>query len=676
VTPAERVAWLRGEIVRHNEAYYLHDAPSVPDDDYDALVRELRALEDEHPELRDENSVSRTVGARSSNVFQAVVHREAMLSLDNVFDVRELRQWCERVEKTLGIDPERLRFAVEPKIDGLALSITFVNGALFQSATRGDGRVGEDVTDNVRTIRNVPTILKGIAQGRVEVRGEAFLARDDFLEMNHHQRSLGAKEFANPRNAAAGSIRQKDPAVSAQRPLSFLAYQLVDLDGMFTFSNYFDTIHQLSDWGFLTAGETTLEVGVDAMIARTNWFEEHRHDLRYDVDGIVIKIDDLAQRDRLGFTSRAPRWAIARKLPPEERSTRLIAIEVSIGRTGRATPYAVLEPVVIAGSTVSLATLHNQDQVELKDVRPGDLVIVRKAGDVIPEVVSAVPEVGKRRKKKWTFPTTCPECGHPLERTNEESDTYCTNPACPAQLLQQIVHFTSRVALDIEGFGEQRVSQLLGVGLITDVADLFTLRVEDLEVLEGLGTLSATSLVREVEKAKSMPLSRVLIGLGIRHVGPVAARELALRFGTYDALASATLEELEAVDGIGPVIAQSVYQYCREEETKELVERFRAVGLSLVEPDRSAALEATLLGKAVVVTGALEGYTRDEAEAAIIARGGTSPGSVSKKTYCVVVGEAPGASKLVKAEKLGIPMIGADEFATLLSTGVWTTTLA
>jgi len=522
----------------------------------------------------------------------------------------------------------------------------------------------------------VPTILKGIAQGRVEVRGEAFLARDDFLEMNHHQRSLGAKEFANPRNAAAGSIRQKDPAVSAQRPLSFLAYQLVDLDGMFTFSNYFDTIHQLSDWGFLTAGETTLEVGVDAMIARTNWFEEHRHDLRYDVDGIVIKIDDLAQRDRLGFTSRAPRWAIARKLPPEERSTRLIAIEVSIGRTGRATPYAVLEPVVIAGSTVSLATLHNQDQVELKDVRPGDLVIVRKAGDVIPEVVSAVPEVGKRRKKKWTFPTTCPECGHPLERTNEESDTYCTNPACPAQLLQQIVHFTSRVALDIEGFGEQRVSQLLGVGLITDVADLFTLRVEDLEVLEGLGTLSATSLVREVEKAKSMPLSRVLIGLGIRHVGPVAARELALRFGTYDALASATLEELEAVDGIGPVIAQSVYQYCREEETKELVERFRAVGLSLVEPDRSAALEATLLGKAVVVTGALEGYTRDEAEAAIIARGGTSPGSVSKKTYCVVVGEAPGASKLVKAEELGIPMISADEFATLLSTGVWATTLA
>lgn len=676
MTPAERVAWLRDEIVRHNEAYYLHDAPSVPDADYDVLVRELRALEDEYPELRDENSVSRTVGARSSNVFQEVVHREAMLSLDNVFDVGELRQWCERVAKTLVSDPESLRFAVEPKIDGLALSITFVNGALFQGATRGDGRIGEAVTDNVRTIRNVPAALKGVTQGRVEVRGEAFLARDDFLEMNRHQRSIGAKEFANPRNAAAGSIRQKDPAVSAKRPLSFLAYQLVDVDEMFTFSNYLDTIRQMSDWGFLTAGETTLEVGVDAMIARTNWFEEHRHDLRYDVDGVVVKIDDLALRERLGFTSRAPRWAIARKLPPEERTTRLIAIEVSIGRTGRATPYAVLEPVVIAGSTVSLATLHNQDQVELKDVRPGDLVIVRKAGDVIPEVVSAVREGGKRRKKKWTFPTVCPECGHPLERTNEESDTYCVNPSCPAQLLQQIVHFASRVALDIEGFGEQRVSQLLNAGLIADVADLFTLRVEDLEVLEGLGTLSATSLVREVERAKSKPLSRVLIGLGIRHVGPVAARELARRFRTYDALASATLEELEAVDGIGPVIAQSAFQYCREKETKVRVERFRAAGLPLVEPNQTSSVGATLLGKAVVVTGALEGYTRDGAEAAIIARGGTSPGSVSKKTYCVVVGEAPGASKLVKAEELRIPMIGADEFATLLSTGVWTTTLA
>ncbi len=675
MTLAERVAWLRGEIIRHNEAYFIHDTPNIPDADYDVLVRELRAIEAEHPELRDANSVSEQVGARDSTLFQEVVHAEAMLSLDNVFDAHELRQWSERVAKGLGADPTTLRFAVEPKIDGLALSITYVNGTLQQAATRGDGRVGEDVTDNVRTIRNVPAALPGVARGRLEVRGEVFLARDDFHDLNARQRALGAKEFANPRNAAAGSLRQKDPHVSAQRPLSFLAYQLVDVSGSIPFANYLETIHQLADWGFLTAEQTRLEVGAEAMIARSDWYEEHRHDFRFDIDGVVIKLDDFAQRGQLGFTSRAPRWAIARKLPPEERTTRLLAIEVSIGRTGRATPYAVLQPVVVAGSTVSMATLHNQDQVAAKDVRPGDLVIVRKAGDVIPEVVSAVAEPGKRRAKKWTFPTNCPDCGQPLERAGDESDTYCVNPACPAQLLHQIVHFASRGALDIEGLGEQRVAQLLGAGLVSDVADLFTLRAVDLAALEGLGELSATSLVREIENAKSTPLSRVLVGLGIRHVGPVAARELAMHFRTYAALAGAPLEELEALAGIGPVIAQSVYQYCREGESRERAARFVADGLSLIESASERALEATLEGRAVVVTGALVGYSRDGAEAAIVARGGTSPGSVSKKTYCVVVGEAPGASKLAKAEELGVPRVGANEFETLLTTGTWTRTL-
>jgi DNA ligase (NAD+) len=676
VTPAERVAWLRGEIIRHNEAYFIHDTPNIPDADYDVLVRELRVLEATHPELRDADSVSEHVGARDVTLFQAVVHAEAMLSLDNVFDAPELRQWAERVAKGVGSDAETLRFAVEPKIDGLALSITFFNGALEQAATRGDGRVGEDVTENVRTIRNVPSTLPGVSTGRLEVRGEVFLARDDFHDLNRRQRDQGAKEFANPRNAAAGSLRQKDSRVSAQRPLSFLAYQLVDVSGTFSFTKYLETIRQLADWGFLTAKETRLEVGTEAMVARSDWYEEHRHDFRYDIDGVVVKLDDLAQRERLGFTSRAPRWAIARKLPPEERTTRLLAIEVSIGRTGRATPFAVLEPVVVAGSTVSMATLHNQDQVAAKDVRPGDLVIVRKAGDVIPEVVSAVAEPGRRRKKKWTFPTNCPDCGQPLERSNDESDTYCVNPACPAQQLQQIVHFASRGALDIEGLGEQRVAQLLAAGLISDVADLFTLRVEDVAALEGLGELSATSLVREIEKAKSTALSRVLVGLGIRHVGPVAARELATHFRSYAALASAPLDELEALAGVGPIIAQSVYQYCREDESRERAARFVANGLALVEPESDRVLEATLQGRAVVVTGALEGYSRDGAEAAIVARGGTSPGSVSKKTYCVVVGEAPGASKLVRAEELGIPRVGASEFETLLRTGAWTTSLA
>jgi DNA ligase (NAD+) len=670
VTNAERVVWLRQEIARHNDAYFVNDAPTIPDAEYDALTRELRALEAEHPELKVDDSVSTKVGAPISSVFDPVVHSEAMLSLDNVFDVEELRQWSDRAAKTLQQDPESIRFVVEPKIDGLALSITYDAGRLVQAATRGDGRVGEDVTENVRTIRNVPTQLEG-ARARVEVRGEVFLARDDFLEMNRQQREAGAKEFANPRNAAAGSLRQKDPRATAKRPLSFLAYQLVDLDESWDFTYYSEMIRQLSEWGFLTAGESRIEEGAEAMVQMSSWFEEHRHDLRYDIDGAVIKVDDLAQREQLGFTSRAPRWAIARKFPPEERTTRLLNIEVSIGRTGRATPFAVLEPVVVAGSTVSMATLHNQDQVALKDVRPGDLVIVRKAGDVIPEVVSAVPEAGRRRKRQWTFPTTCPVCGQPLVRRGDESDTYCVNPACPAQVQEQIVHFASRGALDIEGLGEQRVAQLIEAGLIADVADLFFLRVEQLEVLEGFGELSATSLVREIAKAKIAPLSRVLVGLGIRHVGPVAARELARRFHTYDAVASAPLEELEAVEGVGPVIAQSVFQYLRDEESHDRVTRFHEAGLALVEPRDETVLEATLAGKAVVVTGAVPGYTRDEAEAAIIARGGTSPGSVSKKTYCVVVGEAPGASKLTKAEELGVPLVGAGEFETLLRTGRW-----
>jgi len=516
----------------------------------------------------------------------------------------------------------------------------------------------------------VPAALKGIRRGRIEVRGEVFLARSDFLEMNVQQVTLGAKEFANPRNAAAGSLRQKDPAATAKRPLSFLAYQLVDLDATLAYTSYTDTIHQLATWGFLTAAESTLESGSAAMIARSDWFEAHRHDLRYDIDGVVIKVDDLAQRIQLGFTSRAPRWAIARKFPPEERTTRLLSIEISIGRTGRATPYAVLEPVVVAGSTVSMATLHNQDQVALKDVRPGDLVIVRKAGDVIPEVVSAVPEPGKRRAKAWTFPLNCPECGQPLVRRGAESDTYCVNPTCPAQQLEQIAHFASRSALDIEGLGEQRVAQLLAAGLISDVADLFTLNVADLSVLEGFGELSASSLVRAIDAAKVAPLSRVLVALGVRHVGPVAARVLARHFRNYVALESAPLEELEELDGVGPIIAQAVFQYCREDESRDRMARLAAVGFTLNEPSESVTVEATLAGKVVVVTGAVPGYTRDEAEAAIIARGGTSPGSVSKRTFCVVVGEGPGASKLTKAEELGIPQVGAEKFETLLAKGV------
>lgn len=661
---------LREQIERHNRAYFVEDAPVIPDADYDALVRELRALEAEHPEARVEGSVTTTVGAPASTTFAPVVHAERMLSLDNVFDAEELRAWSERVARGLEIDANDIAFAVEPKIDGLALAITYVNGAFHQAATRGDGQVGEDVSLNVRTIRSVPASIG--APGRVEVRGEVFLGNDDFVRLNEAQIARGDKEFANPRNAAAGSLRQKDPAVSASRPLSFLAYQLVGDES--TYRTYDETIDQLAAWGFLTAAHRVVVSGVEEVLARSTWFESHRHDLGYQIDGAVVKVNDLAQRRLLGSTSRAPRWAIARKFAPEERSTRLLSIDVSIGRTGRATPYAVLAPVLVAGSTVSMATLHNEDQVALKDVRPGDLVIVRKAGDVIPEVLSRVPEEGVRRSRPWRFPEHCPECEGPLVRREGESDTYCVNPACPAQLMQQVIHFASRGALDIEGLGETRVGQFLRLGLVSDVADLFTLRVEDLAPLEGLGDTSAAALVHAIDAARAQPLSRVLVGLGIRHVGPVAARAVALAFGSYDELARASLDELEAVEGIGPVIAASLFRYVREPDTIERVARLDAVGFSLEEP-RVERAASTLAGRAVVVTGALEGYSRDDAEAAVIDRGGTSPGTVSKKTYCVVVGEAPGASKVTKARDLAVPLVPAEDFEFLLETGTWRSTL-
>ena len=669
-SPSQRAAELRELIARHSRAYFVHDDPVIPDADYDVLVTELRDLESRHPEVG--SSQSARVGAPASTVFSPVRHAEAMLSLDNVFDEDELRAWSERVARGLGATSP-LVFVVEPKIDGLALSITYRDGHLEQAATRGDGRVGEDVTANVRTISNVPARIDA-ATGRLEIRGEVFLAKADFERLNEAQRAAGTKLFANPRNAAAGSLRQKDAAVSASRPLSFLAYQLVDLDATLSLATHHQTLATLSSWGFLVAPEIVVVTGEAQMVARSSWIESHRHDFTYEIDGAVIKVDDLAQRAALGATSRAPRWAIARKFPPEERTTRLLGIEVSIGRTGRATPYAVLEPVLVAGSRVAMATLHNEDQVREKDVRPGDLVIVRKAGDVIPEVVGAVVVEGEPRAQAWTFPPNCPECGGELRRREDESDTYCINPACPAQQMQKIVHFASRGALDIEGLGEQRVAQLLGEGLIGDVADLFTLDPAAVSRLEGFGELSATSLARGIDAAKTAPLSRILVGLGIRHVGPVAARELARHFRTYDAIAGAPLEELESLEGIGPVIAQAVYEYARDDEARVRMRRMAEAGVTMVEPD-DAALEATLAGRAVVVTGTVEGYSREEAVAAVVARGGTSPGSVSAKTYCVVVGAAPGAAKVTKAREAGVAMIAGAHFEELLATGTWSATL-
>jgi len=669
--PAERVAELREQIAFHSERYFVEDSPVIPDADYDQLVKELIGLEAAHPELVVENSPSLRVGAPTSTAFSPVSHGQPMLSLDNVFDEAELREWSDRLVKALGRDD--VEFSIEPKIDGLALSILYVDGQYSVSATRGDGRVGEDVTANVATMASVPQALNGVkSTGRLEVRGEVYIDKAAFDQLNASLAKAGERLFANPRNTAAGSLRQKDPVATARRPLSFLAYQLVVLEGheeLASITGHDQALAALDNFGFSVAPTVQHVQGELAMVAASGWFETHRHDLPYEIDGVVIKATRLADRDVLGFTSRAPRWAIARKLPPEERTTKLLSIEVSIGRTGRATPYAVLEPIVVAGSTVSMATLHNQDQVRAKDVRPGDLVIVRKAGDVIPEVVAHVPSPGVARAPEWQFPQLCPECHGALERTGEESDTYCVNLACPAQTREQIVHFASRSAMDIEGLGEQRVAQLLASGLIRDVADLYALRVEALQGLEGLGQLSATALVAAITTSRTQPLSRVLIGLGIRHVGPVAARSIASTFSTMSELVHASSDALAAVDGVGAVIAASVVTFMEDAENRTLLERLATSGLALREPEVASTVAQTLVGKAVVVTGSLEGYSRDGAEGAIISRGGTSPGSVSKKTFCVVVGEAPGASKVTKAAELGIPVVSAEGFASLLETG-------
>jgi DNA ligase (NAD+) len=514
----------------------------------------------------------------------------------------------------------------------------------------------------------------------------------EFEAMNKRQADAGERLFVNPRNSAAGALRQKDPKITATRPLFFWAYQVGVVEGASNTSNKGNakwpaaaqsaTLGQLAKAGFPVSPEARLVRGMDAVIARCRELEAARHSLSYEIDGVVVKVDDLALHAVLGATSHAPRWAIAFKFPPEERTTKLIDIMVSIGRTGRATPFARLEPVFVGGSTVQLATLHNEDQVAAKDVRPGDLVVVRKAGDVIPEVVSPVrdgPGVPSRRKSKWKFPTKCPSCGEPLVRLPGESDTFCTNIDCPQQRVQRIVHYASRSAMDIEGLGEERVVQLVSAGLIKDPPDLYGLSVEQLVTLERFAALSANNLVAAIDISRQRPLSRLLVALGIRHLGPTGARALARAFGTLDAIVGAGEAEFAGVEGVGGVIAASVAEFLAQNEP--VLERLRAAGVNMEEPGSGAAgsagvgagavadMEQTLAGKTVVVTGAVPGYTREEAEEAIMARGGKSPGSVSSKTFVLVVGEAPGASKLKKAEELGIPVVDASTFQALLDTG-------
>ncbi len=676
-SPKKRAEELRALIRQHNNLYYGSDSPEISDAEYDLLVRELQDIEAAHPELADAESPTEAVGAAAITTFDPVVHAVPMTSLDNAMDEDELRAWGDRIVKGLGDDAAQ--YVCELKIDGLAISIRYENGVLVQAATRGDGKVGEDVTANVATISSLPKKLSAKAPAVLEVRGEIYMSIAAFQKLKADREAENLERVAkdraplsvpvNPRNAGAGSLRQKDPTITAQRDLSLWSYQLGEVVGGPEFSSHHDTLEYLKSLGFPVNPEIKLVNSLEEVIAFCRQWQERRHELGYEIDGAVVKVDNLAQREQLGFTSRAPRWAIAFKFPPEEKHTLLKDIQISVGRTGRVTPFAVLETVFVGGSNVTMATLHNRDQVAAKDVRPGDTVVVRKAGDVIPEVVG--PVLAKRPKNSvpWQFPSMCPcSVGSQLVKSDDQADTRCVEPSCPFQRDQRIIYFASRGGMDIEGLGERTVFSLSDAGLVEDVGDLYSLTVEQLLTLEGFAEMSAQNLVTSIQSSRTRPLPKLLTALGIKHLGPAASDSLSSAFGTLDVISSASAEELSSVDGVGGVIADSIASWFAKPENKVVIEKLRTAGVEFGHVETSDDPQ-TLVGKAVVVTGTLASYSREGAEAAIKSRGGKSPGSVSAKTFAVVLGESPGASKVTKAEQLGIPVLDEAGFEELLRTG-------
>ena len=648
----DQVEELRAQIAYHNLRYHQQDDPEISDAEYDELVRQLYQLD---PGFQ-------TVGAPPSDLFTPVEHLTPMMSLDNATSFEELAAWGKRMERYIDSNVE---FVCELKMDGMALSMVYTDGHLTRAATRGDGRVGEDITLNVMQIKAVPHKLHNPTP-LLEVRGEIYMPVSSFKALNEEQLAKGERIFANPRNAAAGSLRQKDPSITASRNLSFFSYQLAH--GPTHFSNHGQTLDYLKEQGLPVNGTTKILHSLEQVYEFCQHWQNNRHANDYEIDGVVIKVNDLGQRQELGFTSKAPRWAVAFKFPPEERNTLLKDIMVSIGRSGKATPFAVLEPVFVGGSTVRLATLHNQDQVALKDVRPGDTVIVRKAGDVIPEVVGPVLSKRPENSQPWEFPKHCPECGADLSRTEGESDTFCTSAECPKQREQRIVHFASRVCMDIENLGERTVQLFLQKGLMKDIGDIYALDFEEIRKIEGFGEISVTNLRNGIETSKQRPLANLLSGLGIRHLGATGARVLAKGMHHLDTIIKATQEEIAAVEGIGGVIAGSVHEFFQQEANLELIERLRAAGVNFEGP-KASTLPQTLAGMSIVVTGTLENFSREGAEEAVKERGGKSPGSVSKKTNAVVLGDAPGAAKITKARELKIPILNEAQFAELLETG-------
>lgn len=651
-----RARELRAQIDDANHRYYVLDAPHISDAEYDALFRELLALEQAHPEIVTEDSPTQRVGAAPLEAFDPYVHTRAMLSLANAFDAEELRAFDARVRKLAGAE---VAYSCELKIDGLATVARYRDGYFERGATRGDGLVGEDVTANLRTIRSLPLNLRKAdapVPDLIEVRGEVFLRRSDFAKLNAERVRKGLPPFANPRNAASGGVRQLDPKETAKRKLSFIAYAVGVVEGKIPARGQFELIEYLAKLGFPVDRHTRPCRTIEDVLAFCAEWENLRETLDYEIDGVVVKVDDLALQERLGIAGRDPRWAIAFKFPAAEAQTKLLGIEVNVGRTGSINPYAVLEPVPIGGVVVSRATLSNQDVIDRKDIRVGDVVIVRRAGDVIPEIVGPVLAERKGNPRRYKLPTACPECGSPVERLEGEAVAYCTNAACPAQLRERVRHWCSRGSMDIERIGDTLAAQLVDLGLVHDVSEIYALDAKRLEEVPRMGPKSIANVLEQIERSKSRGLARVLVGLSIRYVGSQNAIALAGAFGSIDEIERAGVAALQEVEGVGERIAESVHFFFAQKTNRAIVERLRKAGVVLSAPRRARAASGKLAGKTFVLTGTLPSLTREAAGELIVAAGGKVSGSVSKKTEYVVAGDEAG-SKLAKAQELGTTIL-------------------
>ena len=670
MTIAEKIESLRARIRHHEELYYLHDAPEISDAEFDALMRELIDLEARHPEFKDPTSPSARVGGRPAEGFETVDHAAPMLSLDNAYGEEDLREFHARVCRGLEKPEETpLAYVAELKIDGLSIALTYEGGILARGATRGDGVHGEDVTSNIRVIRTVPLKLRGNAPAeRIEIRGEVYLPRAAFAAMNEEREQAGEPLFANPRNAAAGATRTLDSAAVAKRGLRAFTYQVVLPAGAPPIAEtHADLLQQLAAWGCPVERHWKRCVGVEALLEFIRHWHDARHELPFETDGVVIKLDELRLRDALGTTAKFPRWATAYKFPAEQARTRLLRIDVNVGRTGAVTPFAVLEPVRLSGTTVQLATLHNEQEIARRDIRPGDLVLVEKGGDIIPKVLGPILEERPADSQPFVMPTACPFCASTLVKPEDEVVWRCENASCPARLRRGLLHFVSRRAMDIEGLGEALADQLVSSGLVKDYADLYALTAEALAGLERMGKKSAANLVKQIDRSRQRDLWRLLHGLGIRHVGEGGARALAAAFGRMWGIREAAVEVLEAVNDVGPVVARSVRAFFDESTNAALIDRLAAAGVRMedeVSGDRPAG-PGPLTGKTYVITGTLDAMSREAATEALQALGAKVSGSVSKKTTALIAGRDAG-SKLEKAQAAGVPVLDEAGFKALI----------